>query len=241
MKKTIVFTAVFCFAVLSAFAVKQPDHSILDRYLGKYVSGPGVVNYQAMKLDMDTLDAYLLQVRECPPPTNEWSADEKTAYYLNAYNAYMIKFVLSKYPAESIKDISYSGKDIWNFRMANLGGTNYTLTQLETDFIRKTGDPRVYFAFNCLAASSPRLLNGAYTGEELNSQLTAATKTFVTDTKHNILAEKKIQISEIFSWHLAEFTGSGKTLVEFLNQYSPVTISASAKVEYLPYSWSLRD
>ena len=240
MKKSIVFSVICFFSTLTSFAVKQPDHAILDRFFGKYVSGPGVVSYQSMKLDMDSLDAYLLQVRDCTP-TNEWSANEKTAFYLNAYNAYMVKFILSKYPAESIKDISYSGKDVWNFRMANVGGTNYSLTQLETDFIRKIGDVRVYFAFNCLAKSSPQLLNGAYTADELNAQLTAATKSFVTDTKHNILTEKKIQISEIFLWHAAEFTAGGKTLIQFLNQYSPVTINENAKVEYLPYDWSLRD
>jgi hypothetical protein len=84
-------------------------------------------------------------------------------------------------------------------------------------------------------------LNEAYTADKLNSQLTSSTKTFVNDIKHNIISEKKIQISELFSWYATDFTQDGKTLVEFLNQYSKVTIATTAKVEYLPYNWGLND
>ncbi len=163
------------------------------------------------------------------------------AYYINAYNAYTIKFVLSKFPIESVKDISFSGKDLWNFKMANLGGTNYTLNQIENDILRKMGDPRIHFAVNCASISCPKLLNEAYTADKLNSQLTNSTKTFVNDTKHNIISEKKIQISELFSWYATDFTQDGKTLVEFLNQYSKVTIATTAKVEYMVYNWGLND
>src|SRR5687768_682532 len=119
MKKAIVFLYVFCFAMFSTFAATQPDYSIWDRFLGNYVSSSGTVNYKSMKDDMDTLDAYLVQMRD-HAPTSEWTKNEKMAYYINAYNAYTVKFVLSKYPVESVKDISFSGKDIWNFKMANL-------------------------------------------------------------------------------------------------------------------------
>lgn len=225
---------------MHGIAATQPDHSIWDRYLGKYVNSSGIVNYKSMKVDMDSLDAYLIQLRD-HGPTSEWTKNEKMAYYINAYNAYTVKFVLSKYPVESVKDISYSGKDIWNFKMANLGGTNYTLNQIENDYLRKMGDVRIHFAINCASYSCPKLSNKAYTADKLNTQLSSATKTFINDTKHNILAEKKIQISELFSWYATDFAVDGKTLIDFLNQYAPVTISATAKIEYLPYNWSLND
>lgn len=219
---------------------KQPDHSIWNRYLSQYVSSSGTVDYKSMKINMDTLDAYLIQLRD-NAPAGEWSKNEKMAYYINAYNAYTIKFVLSKYPVESVKDISFSGKDLWSFKMANLGGTSYTLNQIENDILRKMGDPRIHFAINCASKSCPKLQNKAFIADELNSQLTSATKSFINDTKHNIIAEKKLQLSEIFSWYAADFTVDGKTLVEFLNLYSSVTISANAKVEYLTYDWSIND
>lgn len=238
MKRILTFSLLVI--VTTLFGSEKPDHSIWDRYLGSYVSSSGTVNYKSMLVAEDTLDAYLIQLRD-HGPQSDWTTNEKMAYYINAYNAYTIKFVLSKFPVESVKDISFSGKDIWNFKMANIGGTNYTLNQIENDILRKMGDARIHFAVNCASYSCPKLLNKAYTAEKLNSQLTSSTKAFINDTKHNIISEKKIQISELFSWYATDFAPEGKTLIEFLNQYSTVTISATAKIEYLPYNWELND
>ena len=222
------------------FSSEKPDHTIWDRYLTNYVSSSGTVNYKSMKVNMDSLDAYLLELRDHAPQT-DWTSNEKLAYYINAYNAYTIKFVLSKYPVASVKDISFSGKDIWNFKMANLGGTNYTLNQIENDILRKMNEPRIHFAINCASKSCPKLLNEAYDADKMNSQLTSATKTFINDSKHNILAEKKLQLSALFEWYSTDFNVDGKTLIDFLNLYSNITIQAGAKIEYLEYDWSLNE
>lgn len=231
----------FLFAFSSiVYASEKPDHGIWDRYLNNYVTENGAVDYKGMKLKMDSLDAYLIQLRDKAPQT-DWSKNEKMAFYINAYNAYTIKFILSKYPVESVKDISFSGKDLWSFKMANIGGTNYTLNQIENDILRKMDEPMIHFAINCGAVSCPKLLNKAYFPDNLNSQLTAAAKAFINNSKHNIISEKKIQISEIFNWYAADFIEEGKTLIYFLNKFSDITINANAKIEYLPYDWSLND
>ncbi|MBK7130767.1 MAG: DUF547 domain-containing protein [Crocinitomicaceae bacterium] len=236
--------ALFSFLVLvistSLFSSEKPEHAIWDRYLSNYVSSSGTVNYKSMKVNMDSLDAYLLELRDHAPQT-DWSSNEKLAYYINAYNAYTIKFVLSKYPVASVKDISFSGKDIWNFKMANLGGTNYTLNQIENDILRKMNEPRIHFAINCASKSCPKLSNQAYDADKMNSQLSSATKTFINDTKHNILAEKKLQLSALFEWYATDFNVDGKTLIDFLNLYSNITIQAGAKIEYLEYDWNLNE
>ena len=233
--------AIVCIAFSSVGLAGQPDHSIWDRFLGDYVSSSGTVNYKSMKLRTDTLDAYLRELIDNPPAT-DWTKNQKMAYYINAYNAYTIKFVLEKYPVESVKDISFSGKDIWNFRMVMLGGTtNYTLNQVENDILRKMDDPRIHFAINCASFSCPKLLNKAFMPDKLNSQLTSVTKGFINDPKHNVISAKKIQISELFSWYADDFSSESSTLIDFLNTYSSVTINADAKIEYLPYNWSLND
>ena len=228
--------------LVSGFSIasEQPDHSIWDRFLGEFVSSSGTVNYKGMKIKMDTLDSYLLELKN-HGPSSDWTKNEKMAYYINAYNAYTVKFVLTKMPVESVKDISFSGKDIWNFKYVVLGATTYTLSQVENDILRKMDDARIHFAINCASYSCPKLLNKAYMPDKLNAQLTAATKGYINDPKHNIISEKKVQLSEIFSWYAEDFTTETSTLIDFLNQYSTVTISPTAKIEYLPYNWALND
>jgi len=239
MKKNIYFLLLIGISCFTK-AGNQPDHSIWDRYLNQYVSSSGKVDYKSMKAKTDSLDVYLIELRE-HEPSSDWTKNEKFAYYINGYNAYTIKFVLSKYPVSSVKDISFSGKDLWNFKMAVLGSKTYTLNQIENDILRKMGDARIHFAINCASYSCPKLLNNAYIPDKMNTQLTAATKAFINDKNHNIITEKKIQISELFSWYADDFKEGGKTLIEFLNQYTSVTISPNAKIEYLPYNWSLNN
>ncbi len=218
----------------------KPDHSILDRLLKDYVSTAGKVNYKGLKIKTDTLDKYLISLKNNPPAT-DWTKTEKKAYYMNAYNAYTLKFVLSKYPLKSVKDASFSGKDIWNVALVKLGDKSYTLSQVENDILRKMGDPRIHFGINCASYSCPILANKAFTAENTDALLTKLTKNYINDVKHNIISAKKIQVSQIFEWYAADFVKEGQTLIQYLNKYSTIQIEATAKVEYLPYNWSLNE
>ena len=55
-----------------------------------------------------------------------------------------------------------------------VGGRRFTLDQIEHEIIRKWfADPRIHAAINCAAVSCPRLLNKAFTPDELDDQLNA--------------------------------------------------------------------
>jgi len=223
-----------------SFAAGQPDHSILDRLLNKYVSSAGKVNYKGLKTKMDTLDAYLLELK-AHAPASDWTKNDKKAYYINAYNAYTLKLVLTKYPVASVKDISFSGKDLWSTKLVKLGENVYTLGQVENDLLRKMGDPRIHFAINCASYSCPKIWNYAYTAANVSSQMDKLTKAYINDVKHNIITENKIKISQLFEWYAADFVTPEHTLIQYLNKYSTIQIAANAKVEYLPYNWSLNE
>ena len=238
MKKVILFALLIISGI--TFGTEQPDHSIFDRLLKEYVNSAGTVDYKGMKTKMDSLDKYLIELRNTLPDS-DWSRNANKAYYINAYNAYTLKFVLTKYPVTSVKDVSFSGKDIWTIRLVKLGGKTYNLTGLENDILRRMKDPRIHFAINCASYSCPRLWNRAFTEKNVDAKMTKLTKEYINDSKHNIIKEKKIQISEIFDWYSIDFVKDGQSLIQFLNKYSSVKISPTAKVEYLPYNWSLNE
>jgi hypothetical protein len=238
MKKFVL--SVLFIALCSAISFGGADHGIWDRLLKTYVSDVGTVDYKGFKSKVDTLDAYILELRE-NKPTSAWSLDERKAYYMNAYNAYTVKFLLVKYPVKSVKDASYSGKDIWHLKLVNLGGTVMTLTYLENEILRKMNDPRIHFGINCASYSCPKLWNRAFTSDNVNAQLTVLTKAYINDVKHNQLSAKKIKLSEIFNWYATDFKEPNKTVIDFLNKYANVKINTDAKIEYLPYNWSLNE
>lgn len=228
------------FSVSLSFASEKADHSIFDALLKKHVSSSGNVDYKGFKADMNKFDDYLVELRD-HAPMKDWSSNEKKAYYINCYNAYMIKFILTKYPVSSPKDVKFSGKDVWHFRMVQVGPQKYDLTQVEDNILRRMGDPRIHFAINCGAKSCPKLLNEAYDPEKLSAQLSSVTKKFLANKTHNELSPKKVKISKIFEWYAEDFNKNGETLIKFLNKYSDVTINADAKVEFKEYNWALNE
>lgn len=216
-------------------AVKTFDHSNWNALLKKHVSNAGNVNYKAIKQNRNALLNYIKSLGH-NMPTNSWSKNEKLAYWINAYNAMTIDLILRHYPIASIKDI----KNPWDQRYWKLGEKWYNLNEIEHDILRKMDEPRIHFGIVCASYSCPKLLNEAFTSSNLETQLTKVTKGFLADTKRNVISENNIEISKIFQWFAKDFKGDGG-LIDFLNQYSTVKISAKAKKTFKDYNWDLND
>lgn len=219
------------------------SHSLWDSLLMEHVQSDGWVNYEGFRKDSVRLNGYL-ELLSMHHPNKHWTDKEQLAYWINAYNAFTIKLVTDNYPVNSIKDIKPGVSfvnSVWDIKFINIESRTYDLNNIEHGIIRKHfSEPRIHFAVNCASISCPRLQPWAYTADKLDNQLTAAAKEFLSDTSRNILSPDKIQISSIFKWFRGDFTKNG-TLIQFLNQYSPVKIRPEAAVEHLPYDWGIND
>jgi hypothetical protein len=78
------------------------DHKIWDGLLKDHVAD-GYVKYGDMKKDEAKLDEYLAMVSNTPP-TDEWTEDQKLAYWINAYNAFTVKLILKN--SDKKKEVS---------------------------------------------------------------------------------------------------------------------------------------
>ncbi len=214
-------------------APKPFDHSAFDKMLRNNVSSDGKVDYAAFKKQIAELNAYLVEM-EAFAPKKDWSKSKKMAYWLNLYNAWMIKAVADAYPINSPMDLD--GGNTWKVKRAKSGSNTYSLDAVENQIIRPTfKDARIHFAVNCAAKSCPPLLNRAWTESNLESYLEKQTKDFINNPQYNKIETKKVQISKIFEWYAADF----EDIITFLNKYSNTKIDSKAKIEYLEYNWEL--
>jgi len=156
---------------------------------------------------------------------------------MNVYNAFTIKLILDNYPTKSIKDI----KTPWNHRFIKIGAKWYTLNDVEHRIIRKMDEPRIHFALVCAAVSCPKLYNKAFTSETLEEDLSLLTRDFLSDASKNNISENSIKLSKIFKWYGGDFKKNGSSLIDFLNQYTDVSISSNAKKSYKDYNWALNE
>ncbi|WP_109098103.1 DUF547 domain-containing protein [Aquimarina sp. AU58] len=227
------------FAILSLNQIQSQnsfDHILWDQALLLNVSDDGKVDYNGFMRDSSQLYRYFKQLSDNPPQEN-WTREEKLAYWINAYNAYTIKLVIDSYPLKSIKDL----EDPWGKKFFKIDGVWYSLGELEHKILRKFGDPRIHFAINCASISCPVVWNRAYTADNLNSALDSQTEKFINDPTRNTITKDKVIVSKIFSWYKRDFKVNGGDVKDFINRYAAIKIEKQPKKGYKEYNWGLNE
>ncbi len=238
----LIFLVVGLLTAGSAATAAPADHALYASLLSRYVKD-GLVDYQGIKDDDALLDQYLDVLAAVDPQS--LSADQQFAFYTNAYNAWTIKLILSRYPdIRSIKELGSLFKSPWKKKLARIGGGLLTLDEIEHDILRKQFmDPRVHFAVNCASRSCPPLQGEPFTGERLDEQLNRAATAFVNDPRFNRLEGDTLWVSKIFDWFAKDFNGD---VIGYFIQFAEPPLGdqltnnqARIRVRYLDYDWTL--
>ena len=232
-----------CLAWASFVLAGSPvDHGLYAELLRDHVK-EGVVDYQGFKRDEVKLNRYLAVLANVD--TKTLSPNEQFAFYVNAYNAWTIKLILSEYPGiASIKDIGGFFSSPWKKEIALIDGKKLTLDNIEHDILRpRFKDPRIHFAVNCASKSCPPLMGKPYRGDVLDQQLNRMTEAFINDPKRNRLDGETLYVSRIFKWYPEDFNDD---IVGFFLKYARGERLKKLKekqpeidVGYLDYDWSL--
>lgn len=229
------------FAVAGAHAA-QVDHSLFASLLSRHVKD-GDVDYRGFKKNEALLDRYLDTLAAVDP--DALSPEGQFAFYANAYNAWTIKLILSRYPdIRSIKDLGSLFRSPWKKKVARINGGLLTLDQIEHDILRKRfKDPRVHFAVNCASRSCPPLQGEPFTESRLDEQLNRAARAFINDPRFNRLEGDTLWVSKIFDWFAEDFNDD---VIGYLIQFAEPALADQLKenqgrvdVRYLDYDWSL--
>lgn len=232
--------------LLSAGAAgAESVHSKWSELLSRHVH-QGVVDYRGFKENEAELDAYLAQLAETDP--EQLSEQDKLAYWINGYNSYTVKLILDNFkngePPSSIRRIGGLFSNPWKISFAVMGGTTYTLDNIEHDIIRVQFDePRIHFAVNCASKSCPILISEAYEGNTLDDQLEQSTRDFLENPEHNFLEGDTLYVSSIFKWYKEDFKDD--PLSFFLNHTSGElqqqlrSRKEQIRIKYADYDWSL--
>lgn len=223
------------------------EHHIFDSLLQDYVDSSGLVDYKCLQGDSLKLDRYLKILNDYPPP-NSASQAFKLAFWINAYNAFTLKLIITHYPLKSINELQPQFyipmvNSVWEKQLFEIDQRPISLSQIEHQILRKEFDePRIHFAINCASISCPKLLNRAYTSQSLEQELQKQTVLFFNDSTKNQINNKVIRVSKILLWFRDDFTKNG-TLIEFINNYKTPKIKMykHPKMEYLDYDWRLNE
>ncbi len=146
--------------------------------------------YAGFQQDRGALKSYLETLSSVTPREFDgWSKAQRMAFLINAYNAFTVEKILTRYP--DIKSIWDFGKIFGNpfrDRFFTLLGRESFLDRIEHETLRKPGaydEPRVHFAVNCASIGCPMLREEAYVAGRLDAQLEEQTRRFLSDRSRN--------------------------------------------------------
>jgi hypothetical protein len=254
--------------LLASTAFAQFDHSykVFDDLLKKHVTyiangNASQVSYKGFATDRALLKGYLDAISAVPEATyKSWNKNQQLAFLINAYNAYTIELILTKYPnLKSIRELGGTFSKPWSIKFIKLFGKDVHLDNIEHDMIRADGvfnDPRIHVAVVCASIGCPMLRNEVFTADKLDAQLDDGMKRFLSDKSRNRYNAdtKKLEVSKIFDWYKKDFTKGHKgfaSLEATLGKYSDqLTDDAAACAEikagkvgigFLDYDWALND
>jgi hypothetical protein len=211
-----------------------------NRLLTKYVSDAGV-KYAAWKSDPADMKAIQDVVDGIATEKVEGkSRSDQLAFYLNAYNAWILHEALGKYPTKSVKDALFT---FFLTKRIKVAGQQMSFNGLEKDIIRqKFGEPRVHVALNCASKSCPPLNREPFRGDKLDRQLEKLAVAFVNSKKgvEPLPDQKSAALSMIFNWYKDDFKGVGGPIA-FINQRRNPLLPNDVKITYQEYDWGLNE
>ncbi len=220
------------------------DHEAFDRLLKKYVDAQGLVDYGGWKQnapDLSALDEYLKQFAPAAAPAA--TGNERAASLVNAYNAFVLQWILKNYPTESIWQLKGSFKE----KRHEIGGRKFALNDIEHGTLRPTIGWRAHAVLVCAARSCPPLQRNAYKTDNFEEQDAAAFRNWLArdDLNKFLPKEKGAEISSIFKWFKSDFDKGGG-VPKVLGLYAPQSVrsfagSGAYETRYLPYNWGLND
>ncbi|HEX6530351.1 MAG TPA: DUF547 domain-containing protein [Burkholderiales bacterium] len=233
---------------LLAWPAQAFDHQAWDSLLKKHVvlregGKASQLDYAGVAAEREPLRAYLSSVSAVKEAEfNAWPKPEQIAFLINAYNAYTVEKVLTRYP--DIRSIWDFGKVFGNpFRdeFFRLLGARASLDGIEHGMLRKRyAERRVHYALNCASVGCPMLREEAYSGADLENQLEEQALRFLSDRARNRYRDGRLEVSRIFDWYKEDF----EPREQYFERYAKalgMPAGARPRLAFLDYDWSLND
>jgi Protein of unknown function, DUF547 len=245
------------------------SHAGLDAVLARFVDADGRVDYAGLVREPAELERYYARLAAVSPdshPSQFPDQASRLAYWINAYNAAVLKLVKDRYPLGGVEDVPtphgllfVPGKvRFFVLHRILLGGRKTSLYALENGVVRRRfREPRIHFALNCASGGCPRLPQRAFRPESLDAQLEAEARRFVAERRNFEIDDdaRTIWLSAIFDWYEGDFTeplvrsdGPAPTLLDAVARWLPPEDAAGLRsradgyrVRFRPYDWSLND
>lgn len=231
----------------------QIDHDDWDAFLVRYlrIGADGVhrVAYGAVAPeDRALLENYVARLGGLP--ISRYSRPEQMAYWINLYNALVVRLVVDHYPVASIRDIG-KGSDApgvgpWRRKLVEVEGTPLSLSDIAHRILRPIWhDPRIHYALACGAVSCPNLQPEPFYADQLDRQLSEAAMAYVNDRRCIRIEGDQLGLSSLYRWYREDFGPTDRDVINHLMAYAEPNLAMKLqgfdRISDDGFDWRLND
>ena len=227
----LLFVSVFAQAQTSKDAYFTDAHDFFEAFVKE-----GRVAYDVLQARPQLLNTLVSNIADID--VSGFNADEKKAFYINAYNILTINSIIKN----GIPDSPLSVDGFFDKQTHSVAGAELTLNQVEKEMLLPVyNDARLHFVLVCAAIGCPKLQSYAYVPSKLEEQMQAATVEALNNDYFVRVdnSGNKVELSEIFSWYGGDFLAESESLLSYVNQFREKKIPASYSVGHYTYDWNL--
>lgn len=224
---------------------------------GEFITEAGV-DYAAARASQSYRDFTQLTAQLVDVDVAALSVAERTAFFLNLYNALLIHAITSLGPPASLTQ----RLKLYATAAYQIGPNVLSLNDIENGILRGNRraaapfskppfaaddaarlalclpcDARVHFALNCGAKSCPPIR--VYDPKDLDAQLDTATRSFV-DAETALTGKGALECSKLFDWYAVDFEPTPRRFIDtYLPDGDERAGAEAGKLRYAVYDWGL--
>jgi len=232
-------------------SVEIIDHDMWQDFLSRYVVEDPLthdtdVRYGSVRpIDYKRLKYYVEFLQK--QRIYDLNPDEQKAFWINLYNATVVKTILDCMPVRSVRDINLSPSHFkrgpWDAKILNVEREYLSLDDISYILRTVYHDNRVLYALSNGASGSPRLSPNTYEGRKLDAQLNEAADIYINNGEAVRFSRTGLVISQLYYWNPDDFNGTDVGILEHLALYAREPLKEKLRLyrSNLAYSydWSL--
>ncbi len=229
------------------------DHTSWGYLLNKHVQlktdGTTVIAYANFtQPDRQVLEKYIQSLASFP--IEKLNRKEQYAFWLNLYNALVVRLVLEHYLILSIADIegddNFLKRGPFNRQLIIIKGWPLSLSFIRKKILSNLFlDPRFHYGLCDAAVGSPRLQRRPYTGDKVDRMLDEAALEYINHSRTvSVKKGKVLVLSALYEMYPEEFGHTFPEIFQHIRLYAmdhvKNKLSSAVQVTF-DFDWSLND
>jgi len=215
-------------------------------------------DYAAALGDADSEDLLAKQDRRLAAfqPDPGWRREQALAFWINAYNYFMIAHILRHpddgEPVDGVRDFGhlFDPYAVFGRELFVVGGEDYSLRQIELEILlgedyaeRGWKDARVHFMVNCASVGCPPLRREVYDATNLDRYMAENTRAALATPLHLRREGERLELTSLFDWYRDDFVEAEGAVEAFIETHGGPAAREALRghddIGFIDYDWLL--